>query len=117
MWTQILLDRVRIHKKSIQREYRCDSTNAKRFMLMEVTPEEQNQLKLTHKTMSVVPLKVPFKPVVTRNWQLEDLIRCCLCNRVKSDNVWKEPDELTDNDGDPTPVIYTVCENCKNKDH
>jgi hypothetical protein len=120
MHVRVMLDYVRTLGKPLERSYRCDSDNLKRYMQMRVVPEDGQWLQLEHKVLKVEPLVVP----IVFNYQPATdfpLVRCSNCNRLNTGQDWQEPDlaiDLLPQPGNSTyPICYTVCEDCQTHLH
>jgi hypothetical protein len=115
MWLECLLSRVRILQRPLEKEYRCDSSDLKRYMKLTVMPLDEDSLELRHDlvyTEEIVPAK-PFK--FKKAWRVGDMIRCSICNSIKDGDEWKEIEDVkADNDG-CVAVAYTVCLTCKTR--
>lgn len=116
--TKMLLDTLitsaRLRDRAIERPYRCDSPDTKRFMTMRLR-REGGLLRLEHLQERVEPTvtSMRFESVAT-----SDVLRCSMCGRVrrsKSQEDWHEPDSefLDDADECRLRVIYSVCGTCK----
>ncbi len=115
MWLKALFGYVRIRQQAVERNYRCDSPDVKRFMRMHVIPEENGNLFLEHDILSVEPRSKSANFNKLHRQGVDNLIfRCSICNQVYSDGVWGEVESLdkTLNLQELT-VAWTVCENCK----
>ena len=113
MWLDTLLQLARIRQKTVERFYRCDSPELKRFMCMRIIPEENSLLRIEHEVLSVeqraVPVHIRFAASVPgQNLRL----RCSVCGRVKMDEVWQEPVVEQGDGAGGILVAYSVCETC-----
>jgi len=116
MYVRTLIQSARLLRKPLIRPYRCDSPDHRRFMEMRLTVEKSGLLRWEHRQVRSEPLarrlefqaiNIPVKP--------HAVVRCSMCNRLKSRHGWTEPDlpdipEVHQNGA--IPVIYGVCPNC-----
>lgn len=114
MWLEVLIKVARMRQEQVERPYRCDSPDLKRYMLMRITPEDQNSLRVDHILVSTAPrtrsVKIHFAgtaPRVARTHR-----RCSMCGRIANGNAWFEPDADEISDCGNLSVIYTVCDDC-----
>lgn len=106
MYLDTLLGYVRTHKKSIQREYRCDSPDLARYMKMVMLPLEEGGVKVTH-----VLLKTVEKNKVDFKYQSGSLtLRCSMCGKIRNEGQWTEVESEK-----IIPVAYTICSSCSGK--
>ncbi len=116
MYVRTLIQSARLLRKPLVRAYRCDSPDQRRFMEMRLSLERSGLLRWEHRLLRSEPLarRLQFhatSPVLRPH----GVVRCSMCNRLKSSHGWTEPD-LTEipetvHDG-AIPVIYGVCPNC-----
>lgn len=117
--TRMLLDtlvlQVRSWNKQIDRLYRCDSADVKRYMNMRIEPDGK-RLRFTHFVVRTEPLS----PAVGFTYDqssspINKLMRCSMCNRVQVGRGWMETDSAFAGGEIQTPqlVIYSVCPSCK----
>lgn len=112
MWLEVIFQYVRLHGTSVERLYRCDSPELKRYMRMRIVPEENGTLRVEHEILDTeeraVPVYMQYGTTASKNTRQ----RCSICGRVNIDG-WKE---LTDKEAEALGnilVTYTVCEDCK----
>lgn len=114
MWLELLIKLARMRNEQIERPYRCDTPELKRYMLMKITPEAQDSLRVDHILVSTAPR---IRPVhihcAGRGTHLSNAhLRCSMCGRIANDNAWLEPDADPVPEGKALTVIYTVCNHC-----
>lgn len=116
MWVETVINRARFLNQPIEKEYRCDSPDEKRYMQMSIVPEENEVLCVVHKLLKTekLPTKICFegKRVAKPGY----VQRCSICNRLHIDNAWREVDlavkeRYIDAPG-PVIVFYGVCDEC-----
>lgn len=113
-----LLHIVREGRSSIELEYRCDSPQLRRYMLMQVSHVVDGMVRFQHTVLRVEPrdTPVPIKAAAQRG--RDTFVRCSMCNRVKQTHDWVEPDGLMRTPSSSTEqlaVIYGICESCKDE--
>ena len=95
-------------------KYRCDAPKFKRFMQMILTPEEAGRVRITHRLIREEPLpaQIRFDAELA-----SDSVRCSMCNRVRHDKVWREPEAALAANllraEHENFVIYKVCDDCR----
>lgn len=117
MYIATVIKLCRLQKKTLFREYRCDSPTHKRFMEMELQPLEEGFVKINHYLLREEPLETPL--------HLQDitpdllntspaLLRCSMCNRLKKpgEAVWLPAEQFSATEEKPLRVIHTVCRDC-----
>ncbi|MEE4253472.1 MAG: hypothetical protein V2I50_05450 [Desulfuromusa sp.] len=117
MHVRLMLGYVRTMKKTIVREYRCDSDRLKRFMQMKLTLLENGQIELAHTTLRVEPLT----PALAFHYKPDSpaaVLRCSNCNSLRVKECWQEP-ESAQNGPHLTqtsiPTVYTICDSCQDQ--
>lgn len=112
MWLDAIFQFARLSGTSVERPYRCDSPELKRFMRIRVDVEEGGVLRIEHETVAteqrVVPVHIRYAAGSRKNTRQ----RCSICGRV-NDGGWQEPRPEHADESDGIIVIYTVCEDCK----
>lgn len=108
MWLDAVLSLARLKGAAVERAYRCDCPDMKRFMRMQVVPEPGGVLRLEHRILSVEP-REPVHFVPWRGGQGRPVARCSLCCRIQQDGQWTEAAPCSE----AYPVIYTVCPECR----
>lgn len=113
MWLDCIFQLARLRKSKIEKTYRCDSPDIKRYMKMIIIPDIDGFLKIEHQIMSTevqeTPVFIYASP--TKNDKFKK--RCSVCGRILQDNCWYEPANLNDSITQNFLVIYTVCNECK----
>lgn len=117
IWLNTLLSLARLRKSPVERPYRCDSPHVRRFMQMNIIPEETKLVRMEHilvrEEQRVVTVEIHLAPRVAENLYR----RCSICCRVDFGGTWTEPDNPPESWGDaplrPLQVIYAVCEECQ----
>lgn len=114
MWIDTLLQLAALTSQPLERPYRCDSPELRRFMKMRVLPEDGGMLRVEHLLLEVQPRVRPvrFLPVPGNYPKLR--LRCSICGRVKCQDRWQEAEHCCE-EGAGTPTIavaYTVCPTC-----
>ena len=112
MWLETLFGSARLCGRTIERPYRCDSPNLKRFMQMRIGFEQGGILRIEHKILATekrsAPVHFQYRAKALRNTRQ----RCSICGRVKNGN-WHEPIEANAEVPAVILVVYTVCEDCR----
>lgn len=120
MYVRTLIQSARLLRRPLQRNYRCDSPDSKRFMEMQLIMEASGLLRFEHRTVGIEPMRQPVRFRLAPGATARPgpcLVRCSICNQVKGPGGWVEPDALVpaqDVVADPGdwPVIYGVCPRC-----
>ena len=114
MWLEVLIKLARMRNEQIERPYRCDSPELKRYMLMKITPEAQDSLRIDHILLSTAPRSRPvhIRHAGTGSRRSVAHRRCSMCGRVAIGDAWLEPDADPVPEGKTLTVIYTVCDDC-----
>nr|MEE4268635.1 PAS domain-containing protein [Candidatus Krumholzibacteria bacterium] len=115
MFVQVLLDYARIHQNTVERDYRCDSDQVKRFMKMVIKPQPDGTVLLENITLRVEKLdpRVPFRLAGPGQ---RGHLRCSMCNHLKFGDQWVDPaDALRRGEVDSVDnrVTYSVCPSCR----
>lgn len=120
VWT--MLDGVRKLGRSATKLYRCDSPQLKRHMEMTITPSGNGGLLVTHRTVRTEPMLRPVSFAAKAGRTSRLLLRCSMCNRLRIDGAWREPD-AADLSPQKLPqsgavaVAYGICEPCSDIVH
>jgi hypothetical protein len=116
MYVRTLIQAARLLRAPVVRNYRCDTPSMRRFMEMRLTVEEGGVLCWEHRLVRAEPMayRVAFVPAGVPGGAWRPLVRCSVCNRVKSAAGWSEPDRLPETAAADMPVrvIYGVCPDC-----
>jgi hypothetical protein len=114
MWLRALIDLCRLTEKTIERPYRCDSPELRRYLKMKISIEEGNLLRFDH---IVERLEDREKPVYFEHATVAGVaFRCSICGQVHLKGKWYEPDDrsaLQCQEQGKFIVAYTVCDNCR----
>lgn len=114
MWFNTLLQLSKISQTPVEREYRCDSPEIKRFMKMKITPEKEGQFRVDHILLKVEeqPYQIFINPAQENSLKPINK-RCSICGRIFENGSWEEPDQIGSEDRNSFQVIYTVCPDCR----
>ena len=113
-WILFLIDYARRTNKELTRVYRCDSPDEKRLMRMKIKPEENGRIIVSSILMrsSKMKRRVDFMFHSAAKTQ-----RCSICNKIKVQESWIEPDDAVVlkilDVQNPLRVVYAVCPLCK----
>jgi len=116
MFTELLLNKARLLNITVERQYRCDSPDVKRFMKMLIIPEEYNVLRVNHYVLKIEPHSIKLNFMYANDQKIKFMKRCSICNKVHFENKWLEGDsnEVSKyiRENNLIHVLYTVCEVC-----
>lgn len=120
VWT--MLDGVRKLGRSATKLYRCDSPQLKRQMEMTITPSGKGGLLVTHRTVRTEAMLRPVSFAAKAHHTTGLLLRCSMCNRLRINGAWYEPDAANFSAAQPPPsgavaVAYSICEACSETAH
>ncbi len=120
VWT--MLDGVRKLGRGTTKLYRCDSPNLKRQMEMTIAPAGNGGLLVTHRTVRTEPLLRPLSFAASPRQSTRLLVRCSMCNRLRVDGAWREPEAVQSLAAQPPgrgaiAVAYGICEPCSGTAH
>ena len=111
MWLETVFQFARLGGTPIERSYRCDSPDVKRFMCMRIVPEQGGSLRIEHEVLSTehraAPVHIQYGSAAMKNMKK----RCSVCGCIYV-NGWQEPHENFADASNYIIVIYTVCEDC-----
>lgn len=110
-FTLAVLELARRGERAIAFDYRCDSPRVRRFMRAQVSADSSGSVHYVHQHLysETFPHLVTFKTAAQRG--RDTLMRCSICNHVRSDGLWRTPDS---GHGDALiEVIYGVCPSCE----
>ena len=112
MFHGLLLQKVRISRKTITYRYRCDAPGLARFMLMHIIPEN-NAVRYEN----IIEDEVPINKVLFKTNNSSGFSRCSLCNRFKIGySQWLDPAyQLPENKLFEWNVSYEVCLDCRQR--
>ncbi len=116
-WLRTLFNLSRLNKFEVDRPYRCDSPDEKRYMVMHIQPIGGGTLSVSHRILQARP----SWPLIHFDFALNDdqprHQRCSICNRLQVDGRWAEPTDhyyagkITTQR--PIFVRYDVCSICQ----
>lgn len=113
MWLNALFQLAFVRNEMVERPYRCDSPDFKRFMRMQIFPETGGVLRVEHELLS---LEKRIRPVyICHESTIKAPIihlRCSICGRVKIGGVWEEPGQRHCKSSGSIVVAYSVCDDC-----
>lgn len=117
MYVRTILQSARLMRRPMVRPYRCDSPDQRRFMEMRLTMEDSGLLCWEHRMVRAEQLqrRMDFRPAAGLH-AAKCVVRCSMCNRLKSPAGWAEPDqgEMPQRcDDGSIPVIYGICPTCQ----
>jgi len=112
MWLCAVLQHVRACNKPLDRPYRCDSPELKRFMQMRAVPEEKRVIRLEHRLISTEQRTVPVNIQHHRNKSTHARTRCSICGYIKTNDAWTEPTAEKYSSMNTIYVKYSICEKC-----
>lgn len=112
-WLEAIFEFVRLRGEIVQRPYRCDSPQLKRYMQMIIAPRAEGVLRVEHQMLRTEPRRFPVEieyggEHATNNMKL----RCSLCGCIKNGDRWEEPTPEHAQPGPHILVAYTVCDGC-----
>lgn len=109
-----LIEKVRVEKKSVEFDYRCDSPKFKRFMALTIEPWRDGIVKFTSRTKRIERIEDPVRFIVPTGGRVTR--RCSVCNRFGVSDRWLEVDELVRegqlDSNRPISIAWTVCKPC-----
>jgi hypothetical protein len=112
MWLATVFQFARLCGTSIERPYRCDSPEMKRFMRMRIVSEQGGNLRIEHEVLATeqrpAPIHIHYGANTTKNTSQ----RCSICGRVNRGG-WQDPLAEHADASNRIIVIYTVCEDCQ----
>lgn len=112
MWLDAIFQLTRLRGTCLERSYRCDSPDVKRFMRMRVLADQGRFLRIEHEILATEPRAAPV-PIHYGANALDGIHRrCSICGRVHIGR-WQEPLAEHVDASNRIMVIYTVCEDCK----
>lgn len=114
---EAILKHVRQHDIMLQFPYRCDSPAFKRFMHMEIYPDQNGKIIFQNEITRIEPRNQKVYYHFVSMGRRMFLRLCSVCLRVKHDNVWHEIEDalnmgILDNDRQ-IQVACCVCDECK----
>jgi len=119
MYLGALLQHARFLNKTLVRPYRCDSPALRRYMEMQVSPDEGDLVRLDHVLLRAEPYEVPVVYRYEDNPDVEALFRCSVCSDLQVGDRWFAPEDARILCGlapeKPLAVRYAVCPSCSLK--
>ncbi len=108
---QLMLQRVRVRRKTLRYRYRCDSPNIARFMIMNIIPEGRNAVKYENIVEDVVLMPNVFQFQFLSGSEVK---RCSFCNSMYVNGNWYDPVHFNGKRAVNLVhyVEYTVCDTC-----
>jgi hypothetical protein len=114
MWLGAVFQLARLRGVRIERPYRCDSPDLKRFMRMHISPDEKGGLQIEHKMLNIEERISPiYIQHGSENVSKNLTLRCSFCGRVKQREAWLEPPSVHAITPCKIIVAYSVCEDCQ----
>lgn len=114
-FTLTLLELARRREQEVVFDYRCDSPRVRRFMRAHLRSDSSGAVHYSHQHLysETFPHLVTFKTATQRS--RDTLMRCSICNHVRSDGLWRTPDFVSHElcEGQAAAVIYGVCPSCE----
>jgi hypothetical protein len=113
-FTADLLEKVRVLARPLRIPYRCDALSAKRFCQMVLTPQDAGAIAIAHILIKEEPLPIRLRFEAS---PATDSVRCSMCNQVRHNDVWREPEvafaaNLLRREH-ANIVIYKICPGCR----
>lgn len=116
MYLGALLQHARLLNRTVVRPYRCDSPSLRRFMEMQVSPDEGELVRLDHVLLRAEPYLTPIVYRHEADPDVEALFRCSVCSDLQVGDRWFAPEDARILCGlpadQPLPVRYAVCPSC-----
>jgi len=111
MWLASIFQLSRLRGTVIERPYRCDSPDLKRFMRMRIVSEQGGVLRIEHEILTTEQRPAPVRIQYSANSMENNMQRCSICGRVNNGG-WEEPRAEHAGTNSGIIVNYTVCEDC-----
>ena len=122
MFVRTLLMSARTVKRTIQRPYRCDSPQLKRFMEMTIVPRRNGVLEVCHRQVRSEPYRYALTFTAAMPGAASNFVkRCSLCQRIRLGEMWSEVDDavlegrLQQGGAAKLGVVYGVCPDCMSR--
>jgi len=117
MFVSALLQATRLTGQQRTIQYRCDSSDTKRYMAMDIVPVNSGELISRHRVLRELKLPVSLTFSAIKAGQKTLIKRCSMCNRLASgDGPPVEPEDAERLGWLSQPanalVIYCVCKDC-----
>jgi hypothetical protein len=117
MFLAVVLSAARIRRAPSEHDYRCDSPTFRRQLKMRLVPGAEGSVQLEHRAVRVEPLLRRVDLEMSGRTAPNSsplLVRCSMCNRLKSERGWFEPDaEAFSLSGGRMGVVHSVCPECR----
>ncbi len=122
MFVRTLLMSARTLERTIQRPYRCDSPQVKRFMEMTIVPRGSGVLEVCHRQVRSEPYRYSLPVTAAMPGTGSNFVkRCSLCQRIRLGQTWSEVDDavlegrLQQRATAELAVVYGVCPDCMSR--
>ena len=115
MLIEAMITGSRVSKKVYTRNYRCDSPEKKRLMTMSIVPEGNGIIRIDNEVIHESQFEVVRK-ILPSVLGKTFLPRCTVCNRIKYEENWHEPDAAILNPlfvDNALRAAHTVCPACR----
>lgn len=114
MWLNAIFQIARVRNANVERPYRCDSPEVKRFMRMRIVPCEGGALRIEHEVLGMEERSIPVYIRYGPSKDMENIrIRCSFCGHMKHGEAWEEPRAEHAGPSREIIVAYSVCEDCR----
>jgi len=122
MFVRTLLMSARTLKRTVERPYRCDSPQLKRFMEMTIVPRGDGVLEVCHRQVRSEPYRYSLPVTGAMPGAGSNFVkRCSLCQRIRVGQMWSEVDDailegrLPKGAAAKLGVVYGVCPDCMSR--
>lgn len=119
MWVCAVFMLARARQQVVEKNYRCDSPDERRYMLMRVFPSQDGELEVQHEILRCEKRSHPVNFTPFAGKLPRSHIRCSICGRLLYGGVWVEPETVRPPDGQSLGshqqfrVNYGICEDCR----
>lgn len=113
MWLESVFQFARLKNQTVERPYRCDSPDVKRFMQMRISTDENGLLRIDHELLATEKREKPVHFQYASSAVNNLIFRCSICGHVSINNVWVEPEQIPRHNNENIRVSYTVCPTCR----
>ncbi|GAB4277216.1 MAG: hypothetical protein Kow0065_24140 [Methylomicrobium sp.] len=113
---ELLLDSVRTGCQPLMIEYRCDSPDMRRNMLMQLRPNEFGTVHIVSLLLSSQQRSRAIDIRCAKQRSKQTSMRCSVCNRVKYHESWREVDDIFASAKTQLPILlvtYAICPDCR----
>ena len=113
LWLDSLIRMALESNEPVQRPYRCDSPDTRRYMLMTIVPEESGLLTVQH-ALVAEEKRLPRVSITRRDQSTNEgsQLQCSVCGKIKSGEHWVEADEATQASELHLTVVNAICNQC-----